>query len=177
MISDSMKTQYTEYLYNHIKNVNRGFDWMYQNLPELFEGYDADYLLSIIREHDSSKYSDKEYDSYCEYFYGNDKKSTETLDNFDYAWLHHQHNNPHHWQYWLLREDDGNNKALEMPYEHIIEMICDWWSFSWKKNDLFEIFNWFDNNTEKILLHENTGKIVEDIMSKIKVKLEETNGN
>lgn len=176
MIDDEMRDSYDSYLDEHIGGVKKAFDWLYHNLPELFNNYDADYIGSIISQHDQSKYDDEEYFAYCEYFYGDNKNSKEVLSDFDFAWLHHQHNNPHHWQHWLLREDDGDNKALEMPYEYILEMICDWWSFSWKKNDLYEIFNWFDNNTEKILLHENTRKTVDDIMSKIKVKLEEVKG-
>lgn len=177
MIDDGMRDSYDMYLEEHIDGVNKSFNWLYEKLPEIFDGYDADYIGSIVANHDKSKYDDEEYFAYCEYFYGNEKDSKEVLEDFDYAWLHHQHNNPHHWQYWLLREDDGHNKALEMPYEYIVEMICDWWSFSWKKGDLFEIFNWFDNNTEKILLHENSRKTVDDIMSKIKTKLEELDGN
>jgi hypothetical protein len=108
----------------------------------------------------------EEYDAYCEYFYG--ERTPEVEEGFDYAWLHHQHSNPHHWQYWLLREDDGGTKALEIPYEYILEMVCDWWSFSWKNNDLYEIFNWYDNNKKKMILHEKTEVIVENILRQIK---------
>ena len=34
--------------------------------------------------------------------------------SFDSAWLLHQKRNAHHWQYWVLLEDEGNTKALEM---------------------------------------------------------------
>lgn len=175
MIDDLMKDEYDQYLEEHISGVKNAFDWLLENLPELFEGYDSDYIGSIVSKHDESKYSDEEYFAYCEYFYG-DEKVDEVQEEFDAAWLHHQHNNPHHWQHWLLREDDGANKALEIPYEYIIEMISDWWSFSWKKNNLYEIFNWFENNTEKIILHNTSRKTVEDIMNKIKIKLDELNG-
>nr|DAE02562.1 MAG TPA: hypothetical protein [Siphoviridae sp. ctmYS12] len=30
---------------------------------------------------------------------------------------------------------------MDMPYNYIIEMICDWWAFSWNKGNLQEIFN------------------------------------
>lgn len=173
---DEMKDQYDQYLDSHISNVKKGFDWLYKNIPELFTEYDADYLGDIISKHDDSKYDTDEYYPYCEYFYGNNKNTKETLENFDYAWLHHQHNNPHHWQHWLLREDDGGMKALEMPYEYVIEMICDWWAFSWKNNNLYEIFNWYANNTEKHQFHDNTKKQVEEILDKLKKKLDDLNG-
>lgn len=89
-------------------------------------------MLDILNEnitmHDRSKYSDEEYIPYIEYFYGTKSKKIDT--EFNYAWLHHIHNNPHHWQYWVLKHDDKPEEALEMPYEYIIEMFCDHWSFS-----------------------------------------------
>ena len=175
MINDEARDLYEQYLEQHIDNVSKGFGWLYENLPEIFDGYDADYIGSIVTKHDTSKYDDEEYFAYCEYFYG--EKTAEVELEFDYAWLHHQHNNPHHWQHWLLREDDGSIKALKMPYEYVVEMIVDWWAFSWKNNNLYEIFQWYADNTEKQQFHEETKIQVEDILNRIKNKLDELNGN
>lgn len=172
MKSDSMRDQYDSYLSNHINNVKKGLDWMIENIPEIFK-IDPISLSMIISHHDESKYSDEEYFAYCEYFYG--EKTPEVEDEFDLAWLHHQHNNPHHWQHWLLREDDGDMKALEMPEIYIIEMVCDHWAFSWAKNDLYEIFNWYKENKPKMLLHPNTQQRYEEILDKLKTKLDEGN--
>lgn len=60
-----------------------------------------------------------------------------------------------------------------MPYNYIIEMICDWWAFSWNSENLNEIFDWYDKHKNYIKLSDNTRKTVEDILSKIKDKLEE----
>lgn len=54
-----------------------------------------------------------------------------------------------------------------MPHKYIIEMICDWWSFSWIKGDLFEIFAWYENHKNYIKLHPNTRLIVEEILGRI----------
>ena len=70
-------------------------------------------------------------------------------------------------------EDSGKVKALEMPKEYILEMICDWWSFSWKSDNLFEIFDWYKKNGPKMILHTNTRKTVEEILDKLRMKLEE----
>ena len=59
-----------------------------------------------------------------------------------------------------------------MPYNYIVEMICDWWSFSWNSGDLYEIFNWYNEHKNYIKLSDKTRKTVEDILSKIKEKLE-----
>ena len=60
-----------------------------------------------------------------------------------------------------------------MPYHYILEMICDWWAFSWSKGDLTEIFSWYDSHKKYIKLHNNTRSIVEEILGLIKDKLEE----
>lgn len=160
---------YKQYLNDHIKNVQECFSWLYSNLPELFEGFDAEYLGTIFSVHDFSKYSEEEFDAYNDYFYS--ERTKDVKEAFDFAWLHHQQNNPHHWQHWLLREDNGSLKALPMPYEYILEMICDWRSFSWKSNDLYEIFDWYDKNKSKMLLNEKTKQSVEDILELLEMKL------
>ena len=94
--------------------------------------------------HDLSKFSPAEWGPYADYFYGGDwppysetpgewkrqlgdKWTKEWVQRrFDRAWLHHIHRNPHHWQHWVLREDSGATKVLDMPYACILEMIADW---------------------------------------------------
>jgi hypothetical protein len=58
--------------------------------------------------HDLSKFRPSEWFAYVNFFYG---KKIESLakdrqEAFDRAWLHHQRRNPHHWQYWVLTEDN-----------------------------------------------------------------------
>lgn len=84
----------------------------------------------------------------------------------------HIHRNPHHWQHWVLIHDDEPAEYLDMPYEYIIEMICDWWSFSHKVGKLTEIFDWYKKHKD-MQLSDKTRKTVEDILDKIKNKIEE----
>lgn len=126
--------------------------------------------------HDESKSSPEEYDAYDDYFYGGNR-SFAVKQAFDQAWLHHIHHNPHHWQHWVLIEDDAQagtsgGRALEMPYEYVIEMICDWRSFSWAAGDLTTIFDWYAKHKDTMMLHPKTHKLVEDILYAIKTKLE-----
>lgn len=60
-----------------------------------------------------------------------------------------------------------------MPYDYIIEMICDWWAFSWANGNLNEIFKWYDEHSQYMKLAPKTRKTVEDILNSIKDKLEE----
>lgn len=168
-----MSKEYDNYIYEHRENVKKGLEWLRKNLPELFIDEPANLGMNITL-HDQSKFNSDEYYAYDKYFYGKNK-SYEVVQGFKYAWLEHIHNNRHHWQHWVLINDDpkNGNTVLDMPYEYIIEMICDWWSFSWKSNNLYEIFNWYDERKHYIQLSDKTRKTVEDILNKIKSKLDE----
>ena len=89
--------------------------------------------------------------------------------------MHHIHKNPHHWQHYVLINDEADEGivVLDMPYNHIVEMICDWWSFSWSTGNLYEIFDWYDKHKEHIHLSNSTRVIVESILGKINKKLDE----
>lgn len=97
------------------------------------------------------------------------------IEAFNRAWLMHIHRNPHHWQYWVLINDEPKEGTIliEMPYPYIIEMICDWWAFSWIKGDLSEMFAWYKDHADYIKLHNNTLSIVEEILEIIRTKLTE----
>lgn len=63
-------------------------------------------------------------------------------------------------------------KRRYLPYEYIVEMICDWWSFSWKTENLYEIFDWYDQHKERMILADNTKKLVERFLEEIKMELD-----
>ena len=174
-----MSVQYDNYLLYHKANVTQGYYWIRDNLPELIEkAKDCDVEHQICFAHDASKSNPKEYYAYDAYFYGGNRTYSVVLE-FNKAWLHHIHTNPHHWQHWILIHDDPemDMTILEMPYNYILEMICDWWAFSWKRGKLDEIFKWYDEHKAYMKLHDNTRKTVEHILAKIKEKLEETSND
>ena len=166
-----MSIQYDEYLKQHKGNVKKGFEWIRDNLPELLKG-DHDYEWQIGTAHDQSKSDPEEYDAYDKYFYGGNR-SYAVVQDFNFAWLRHIHKNPHHWQHWVLIHDDPKEDTtiLEMPYNYILEMVCDWWAFSWTKGNLEEIFKWYDDHKDYMKLHKRTRATVESILAKIKEKL------
>ena len=169
-----MSIQYDEYLQEHKGNVSKAFEWMQNNLdPNLLKFTDLDLGWQINFNHDASKTTDEEYDAYDAYFYGGNK-SFAVVRDFRLAWLHHIHNNPHHWQYWILNNDDPKEGeiVLDMPPQYIIEMVCDWWSFSWKIGDLSVIFPWYEERKDYMKLSDATRKDLEFLLSEIKAKLE-----
>lgn len=166
-----MSVQYDNYLTEHKENVAKGFRWLQENIPEVIEdGLE----WQICFNHDASKTDPEEYDAYDAYFYGNNR-SYSVVQNFKKAWLRHIHNNPHHWQHWILINDEPKEGmvVIDMPYIYVVEMICDWWSFSWKKGDLNEIFGWYEDRKDYMKLSANTRRSVEYILGKMKDKLEE----
>lgn len=170
-----MSREYDLYLQNHKTNVKKGFDWIKENLPDLIPSDDGiDYEHQIGFEHDASKSDPEEYEAYDAYFYGGNR-SYEVVQNFRYAWLKHISLNPHHWQAWILVQDDPEEGeiVLNMPYNYILEMICDWWSFSWNSGNLREIFGWYDKHKDYMKFSDKTRKTVEDILGKIREKLDE----
>ena len=166
--------QYDQYLARHRANVKRGFDWLSENLPGLMTntltaGWNTEFA------HDQSKNEPDEYEAYDAYFYGNNR-SYEVVQRYQRAWLLHIHRNPHHWQHWILIHDDMEDgeleTVLEMPYDYIIEMICDWWSFSWQSGNLYEIFKWYEEHSKYIKLAQTTKITVEYILDNMKKKLQ-----
>ena len=75
--------------------------------------------------HDNSKLGLTEFLPSAKYFEGN--KNTEKVRNGYYlAWLHHRGHNPHHWEYWIEFDREGKVIANKIPYEYVVEMVCDW---------------------------------------------------
>ena len=156
-----MSKAYDSYLSQHKANVLKagqilipviGLDWLKshnlcKNATTIEEA--TKLILKLLKLHDASKTTSIEYDAYDNYFYPYETHTTlskeEIQKAFDLAWLNHIHNNPHHWQYWILRDDDGFVKTLDMSPLAIIEMICDWMSFSIAKNSPTEFIDFFND--------------------------------
>ena len=164
-----MSEKYDEYLKRHREAVRQAYRWIEENIPGLRDSKTA----RAVEAHDASKNEPDEYEAYDAYFYG--RKTHETVERFNEAWLTHIHRNPHHWQHWVLINDDPEEGTvvLEMPYPDILEMICDWWAFSWAKGDRKEIFQWYDARSQYIRLAPKTRMIVEDILGELRRKLED----
>lgn len=171
-----MSVQYDDYLKQHRGNVQKGLLWFEEHLPyiQILEGVNHDTLLRAANEHDRSKDDPEEYCAYDDYFYGGNRTHL-VVNNFNRAWLRHIHLNPHHWQHWILVRDEPNEgtKALDMPPIYIVEMICDWWAFSWKSGNLYEIFEWWDKHKEYMILSPRTRNTVKAILDALKDTLDE----
>jgi len=124
--------------------------------------------------HDNSKFLPSEWFPYVNYFYGKGNdikrgrdesgyyKPTDTGDaDFDFAWLLHQKRNKHHWQWWVLPDDDGGDKIIEMPAKYRKEMICDW-KGAGKAQGTPDIRNWYAKHKHKLRIHLSTRELIEE---------------
>ena len=91
-------------------------------------------------------------------------------DQFDLAWLHHQHANPHHWQHWVLREDSGAVKLLDMPEHFIREMVADWAGAGRTITGRWEVADWYEKNKANIQLDWPCRARVESLLLLFKKK-------
>ena len=146
-----------KYILDHKERVRQFADWLKENLPELFDNIDLDLFNEMIADHDDSKFSEEEFEPYAQKWFGDKKKTLE----YEEAWKHHWMNNEHHPEFWL---------GEDMPYIYILEMLCDWGSFSMKSGNLKELSNFYYNEAkddEEKNLSENTKIIIEEILDKI----------
>ena len=151
--------KYTKYLLRHIWNVRR-MCW-----------HNGLYWQGLI--HDWSKWRPKEFIPYARYFYrkGEAKSKRDSTGyynanqtgdtDFDKSWLYHQKLNPHHWQYWVLPEDDGGTKIIKIPDKYAREMLCDWWGASITLGFKGQNKDWYEANKGHIQLHPETRAFVE----------------
>ena len=96
---EDLDNQYNQYLEQHIGNVQRGYEWLKENLPEVLSEdnyiHETSYygeLDEIIEQHDKSKYNKVpdaenyydlacEWDAYNDYFYGEKTPEVESAFN------------------------------------------------------------------------------------------------
>lgn len=128
-------------------------------------------FLGLI--HDWSKFLPSEWFSYVHTFYNSDGSKRDIRDKdgnydpanindqFDYAWLHHQHCNKHHWQYWMLVQDEDEDKLLPMLDKYRREMLADWRGAGRVITGKRETLKWYQKSKEKMQLHPETRQWIE----------------
>lgn len=106
--------------------------------------------------HDLSKFRPSEWFPYCRYFYGSGETTQKTQEALDRAWLRHIHRNDHHWQYWILREDNGGTKLLDMSDKAIQEMVADWAGAGKAITGEWDLAEWYRKSKHLMLMSPST---------------------
>lgn len=161
---------YPQYIQAHTNAVKSAFYYLRE--AGVFSGISEKELEKAERKilkHDHSKFSDEEWDAYDAYFYGR-SRSFEVVEEFKRAWLHHIHENRHHWQHWVLIPEDPGEEltALEIPDCYIVEMVCDWASFGYMHGDVSEVTDWYDSHKKRIVMHPTSRRKIEDILDRLR---------
>lgn len=142
--------KYAESLVNHISHVREAGEMIGVNIEQ----------LSV---HDDSKWTHDEFPYYANNFHG-DPHNPDAPDGFAGAWLHHVHQNPHHWQYWIFpdgftpRNSNVENGVVQMPPMFALEMIADWMGASMAYTGSWDMQEWLWKNMPKIRVHSKTAE-------------------
>lgn len=120
------------------------------------------YLHAIT--HDLSKFLPSEFIPYAKFFFSKNrakgyKQSDENDPNFQAGWNRHQKRNKHHWNYWVSVTRKDEIIPIPMPEKYVKQMICDWRGMSRKFGGT--TIDYFISNREKMILHEETIKIID----------------
>jgi len=165
-ITDEKRSLYLDYIMNHRNKVKKAY---FKYAKELCEavGVDMEKVDLIITLHDNSKFSNAEFAPYVHKFYPvvPIEEQTEEIKikietEFNRAWLHHIHYNPHHPEYWILF-DGHNTNILDMPSEYIVEMLCDWQSFAKEDGSGGAYDFYYKKDNKEGLLSDKTRELVE----------------
>ena len=149
--------EYKDYIIAHKERVEKFADWLLDNCPEVLDEVDPDVFWDLIKGHDESKFSEEEFEPYAKKWHLDGIKTPE----YEEAWKHHWMNNEHHPEYWL---------GEDMPYIYILEMICDWGSFSIASGNMQELSDFYFSKAKDDpdkMLSDKTKEIIEEILSHI----------
>lgn len=131
--------------------------------------------------HDYSKFFPSEWGPYVRAFHNPDgskrniKTDSNTIDmnkisaEFAVAWNSHQKRNPHHWQWWVVLNDEDGMVALEMPDTYIREMLADWEGAGKAITGNADARGWYIRQYDKFIMHPNTRKAIEEYLNIVQV--------
>jgi hypothetical protein len=163
--------KYNEYVHLHCSNVLVAYNKYATKILDIMGNPSLiDDLYSLALIHDKSKWSIYEYDGYRKHFNpvdNTEKEDPNTKIEYDRAWLHHMNTNPHHPEYWIMRDNYDGVRPIEMERVYIAELILDWASVGMIFNN--NPYKWFIKNKKyyKEYLAPNTYNIIEKIVTEL----------
>ena len=176
-----MSKEYNKYLFKHKVFVCVGYYFLENLYSPNSSGrtkFHRDLSLAQLFCHDKSKTSMAEYGPYDKYFYSEDELDEEAISKYKYAWNNHIHEDPHHWQYWVLINDDDGIKPLPMPRRDILELLCDWMSFDITpiqpygtfKLNAHKLKKYWTDHENTMILHPKTRSSIKYMINKLEKK-------
>lgn len=158
--------EYRDYVNEHILNVKLAFK-VYGGLVCNELGLQLQEIANQVDKHDESKWSHEEFDLYRVKFFPEPNEPKISDQEFNIAWLHHIHYNPHHPEHWIYYDEESNRITVyDMPDNYIAEMIFDWIAMSYKFNN--KVYDWYEKEGKDKLFTSSTRRKVEYLLNKIK---------
>ena len=110
--------------------------------------------------HDLSKFLPSEFFPYADKFFSGDYAYRYHFVEmrFAEAWLHHQHRNRHHWDYWV----NSSGTPMPIPRKYIKQMVADWRGMARKFGDTARSF--YEKNKSKMVLNNETVIVLEKLL-------------
>lgn len=135
------------------------------------------FRLGIWRQgilHDWSRFTPREFKALANYYYsgehpgyfyhnGQDSILTKIYGIDKCAWWH-QKLNRHHWDWWVMVGDLGDQIIIEMEKRFIKEMVADWYSASLVKTGKVDLVDWYEKKKGQIHLGPKTRKYLERLL-------------
>lgn len=120
-ITDNDMRQYIKNFFGHLKTVCVHKYWVF---------YYGCKLGIPVRAffHDFSKFNPIEFFESVKYYQGGKSSpinAAKTDKGYSKAWQHHKGHNPHHYEHWTDKYDDGT-VAIKMPWKYVMEMTADY---------------------------------------------------
>ena len=115
--------------------------------------------------HDLSKFNPIEFWESVRFYQGTSApiNFAKAEQGYSLAWQHHKGRNPHHYEYWTDKYDEGT-VALEMPYKYVVELICDYLGAAKAYiGDEFTYtgeYNWWLEKVKTAKIHHRTAKFI-----------------
>lgn len=120
--------------------------------------------------HDLSKFSPIEFWESVKYYKGTSSPINEAKKDLGYsaAWQHHKGRNPHHYEYWTDKYDEGT-VCIKMPYKYAVEMVCDYIgaakAYLGDKFTYVGEFEWWENKRKIAKMHKDTAYFLTVVFS------------
>lgn len=127
--------------------------------------------------HDLSKYSPAEFFVGAKYYQGNRSPNGAQRDEIGYstAWMHHKGRNKHHYEYWTdMSPVTHKYESVIVPRKYLVEMVMDRRAacivYQGKNYNPGSALTYLENSKEKVLLHPETRRQLEYILTMLRDK-------
>lgn len=153
---------YCDYIDRHLLNVSTSWIRLAEACKDMRFVYDDYVFHSIdaeVRTHDLSKFSEAEFIQYQRTFYPAEGLAPGSLG---LAWIHHQEENPHHWQRWT-------REKYTSPYEaevHCVGMVIDWMAMGLEFDNTAE--EYYESHKDEIHLPRWAASFIGEIFKRLR---------